>query len=80
MKSIEFNANYSPIEKEVAERSILIKNMLEDIGDQNVGESIPIPNVQFQFIMCKQTGLLTPVLGQRSCLEKGYRMVHPPPW
>ena len=32
-------------EREVAERSILIKNMMEDIGDQTVGEAIPIPNV-----------------------------------
>ncbi|GAD97922.1 sulfur metabolite repression control protein C [Paecilomyces variotii No. 5] len=31
------------IEREVAERSILIKNMLEDLGDS--GEAIPIPNV-----------------------------------
>lgn len=30
-------------EREVAERSILIKNMLEDLGDS--GEAIPIPNV-----------------------------------
>lgn len=29
--------------KEVAERSILIKNMLEDVGE--VTEAIPIPNV-----------------------------------
>ena len=33
------------VEREVAERSVLIKNMMEDIGDQNVGEAIPIPNV-----------------------------------
>ena len=32
-------------EREVAERSILIKNMMEDIGDQTIGEAIPIPNV-----------------------------------
>jgi hypothetical protein len=30
-------------ERQVAERSILIKNMLEDLGDS--GEAIPIPNV-----------------------------------
>lgn len=29
----------------MAERSILIKNMLEDIGDQAMEEDIPIPNV-----------------------------------
>ena len=34
-----------PIEREVAERSVLIKNMMEDIGEQAVEEAIPIPNV-----------------------------------
>ncbi|KAI9818549.1 MAG: hypothetical protein M1827_000608 [Pycnora praestabilis] len=33
------------VEREVAERSILIKNMLEDVGDQALTEAIPIPNV-----------------------------------
>lgn len=33
------------VEREVAERSILIKNMIEDIGDQAINEAIPIPNV-----------------------------------
>ncbi|EON65902.1 E3 ubiquitin ligase complex SCF subunit sconC [Coniosporium apollinis CBS 100218] len=31
------------IERQVAERSILIKNLLEDVGE--TGEAIPIPNV-----------------------------------
>ena len=39
-------ANMCPTEREVAERSILIKNMMEDIGDQTIGEAIPIPNVR----------------------------------
>ncbi|MCJ1302649.1 hypothetical protein MMC08_005453, partial [Hypocenomyce scalaris] len=34
-----------PVEREVAERSILIKNMMEDVGDQATTEAIPIPNV-----------------------------------
>jgi S-phase kinase-associated protein 1 len=34
----------SVIDKEVAERSVLIKNMLEDVGE--VDEAIPIPNVR----------------------------------
>jgi len=34
-----------PVEREVAERSILIKNMLEDVGEQATTEAIPIPNV-----------------------------------
>ncbi|KAL8973126.1 MAG: hypothetical protein Q9183_000146 [Haloplaca sp. 2 TL-2023] len=33
------------VEREVAERSILIKNMIEDIGDQAMSDPIPIPNV-----------------------------------
>jgi S-phase kinase-associated protein 1 len=37
------NADIS-VEREVAERSILIKNLLEDIGDN--GDAIPIPNVR----------------------------------
>ena len=42
------NAELS-VEREVAERSILIKNMMEDIGDQTVGEAIPIPNVSISY-------------------------------
>ncbi|KAI9786831.1 MAG: hypothetical protein M1839_005062 [Geoglossum umbratile] len=34
-----------PVERCVAERSILIKNMLEDIGDSALTDPIPIPNV-----------------------------------
>lgn len=37
--------NLYAVEREVAERSILIKNMMEDIGDQAISEAIPIPNV-----------------------------------
>jgi hypothetical protein len=33
-----------PVDREVAERSILIKNLLEDIGESD--EPIPIPNVR----------------------------------
>lgn len=33
-----------PIEREVAERSILIKNLLEDLGSDGT-EAIPVPNV-----------------------------------
>jgi hypothetical protein len=32
-------------EKKVAERSLLIKNMLEDLGDAAISQTIPIPNV-----------------------------------
>jgi len=33
------------VEKEVAERSVLIKNMLEDVGGDVSDQAIPIPNV-----------------------------------
>ncbi|MCJ1456596.1 hypothetical protein MMC28_006958 [Mycoblastus sanguinarius] len=33
------------VDREVAERSILIKNMMEDIGEQAMTDAIPIPNV-----------------------------------
>lgn len=33
-----------PVDRDVAERSILIKNLLEDLGVDN-DEPIPIPNV-----------------------------------
>ena len=32
-------------EKEVAERSMLIKNMMEDLGEEALGVPVPIPNV-----------------------------------
>ncbi|KAA6412242.1 MAG: E3 ubiquitin ligase complex SCF subunit sconC [Lasallia pustulata] len=33
------------VEREVAERSILIKNMMDDVGEEATTEAIPIPNV-----------------------------------
>ncbi|KAL8756557.1 MAG: hypothetical protein Q9199_002838 [Rusavskia elegans] len=33
------------VDRDVAERSILIKNMMEDLGDGIMSEAIPIPNV-----------------------------------
>ena len=38
-----YRLTFVETERQVAERSILIKNMLEDLGDS--GEAIPIPNV-----------------------------------
>lgn len=35
------------LERDVAERSILIKNMLEDLGESD--EAIPIPNVRLSY-------------------------------
>ena len=36
------------VDRQVAERSILIKNLLEDLGGDN-DEAIPIPNVSATF-------------------------------
>ncbi|KAI0449276.1 E3 ubiquitin ligase complex SCF subunit scon-3 [Xylaria acuta] len=33
------------VERTVAERSMLIKNMLEDLGDSALNQTVPIPNV-----------------------------------
>ena len=32
-------------DRDVAERSILIKNLLEDVGDEAMTEAVPLPNV-----------------------------------
>ncbi|KAI0602859.1 S-phase kinase-associated protein 1A [Biscogniauxia sp. FL1348] len=39
------DGHHIDVEKPVAERSLLIKNMLEDLGESAVGQTIPIPNV-----------------------------------
>jgi S-phase kinase-associated protein 1 len=41
------------VERPVAERSILIKNLLEDLGGDS-DEAIPIPNVRLTFIVTPQ--------------------------
>lgn len=33
------------LERKVAERSMLIKNMMEDLGDEAISTAVPIPNV-----------------------------------
>jgi len=38
------------IDRAVAERSMLIKNMLDDLGDDAICSSIPIPNVNEQVL------------------------------
>ncbi|KAJ5931216.1 hypothetical protein N7516_005705 [Penicillium verrucosum] len=40
------------VERTTAERSVLIKNMLEDLGDS--GEAIPIPNVSHRVVRAPQ--------------------------
>lgn len=50
-------------EREVAERSILIKNMMEDIGDQASNDTIPIPNVRLLLQALKDTDIDLEKLG-----------------
>ncbi|KAI2637560.1 E3 ubiquitin ligase complex SCF subunit scon-3 [Xylaria nigripes] len=46
MITLQSNDNHLlQVEKSVAERSLLIKNMLEDLGDGAIGQTVPIPNV-----------------------------------
>lgn len=64
-------ANMDPLERDVVERSVLIKNMLEDLGESD--EAIPIPNVclhSTSFI--SETNFSA---GQCGCSEQGRRVV-----
>ena len=45
------------LDRDVAERSILIKNMLEDLGESD--EAIPIPNVSTQCLSLTLESALT---------------------
>ena len=33
------------LDKDVAERSILLKNLIDDLGEDSLEDAIPIPNV-----------------------------------
>jgi S-phase kinase-associated protein 1 len=46
------------VERKVAERSILIKNLLEDLGGDN-DEAIPIPNVRRTHLSTHRAQLTT---------------------
>ncbi len=45
IKLLSSDSKAFTVEKAVAERSVLIKNMLEDIGDDASENPIPLPNV-----------------------------------
>jgi len=38
------------VDRAVAERSMLIKNMMEDLGEENIDSAVPIPNVNEQVL------------------------------
>lgn len=64
-------------ERVVAERSMLIKNMIEDLG--NPGEEpIPIMNVRHPTLPLSLSQPLTPHTGQRDRTAQGPRMVRAP--
>lgn len=61
------------VDRQVAERSILIKNLLEDLGGDN-DEAIPIPNVStalYPYLFHRRLQ----IAGQRACHEEGSRVV-----
>ena len=39
------------LEREIVERSVLIKNMISDLGDEPLADAIPIPNVCLCFTL-----------------------------
>jgi S-phase kinase-associated protein 1 len=47
------------VDREVAERSILIKNMVGDLGEEATSDPIPIPNVS-QLHLCVVTRQANP--------------------
>jgi hypothetical protein len=65
------------VDREVAERSILIKNLLEDLGESS--EAIPIPNVRLAQPSRDSRGVTNHAAGQRGRDEESPRVVRPPP-
>jgi len=74
-------SNLKPVERAVAEKSVLIKNMLEDMGlEGSPEEAIPINMVNSEQCGAAQLGhlKLTLTSGQRGRVEEGPRMVRTP--
>ena len=71
----------SPADRDVAERSVLIKNMLEDLGDAQ--EPVPIPNVEStnrEVVLVDAAWLIFLVLtGHRASPQESHRVVHSSP-
>jgi hypothetical protein len=66
------------VDRDIVERSILIKNMLEDLGDMSE-ESIPIPNVCTESFSHTIRAAANYHTGQRSRDEEGPRVVRASP-
>lgn len=67
-------------DRDVAERSILIKNLLEDVGDEAMTDAVPLPNVSTLPPLRALHNAYSVTLGQRCRSSKGDGMVHSPPW
>lgn len=66
------------VEREVIERSILIKNLLEDLGGDN-NEAIPVPNVSPYRVSRSLPHFANAVFtGERVGHEEGHRVVRTP--
>lgn len=67
------------VPRPVAERSILIKNLLEDLGGESE-ESIPIPNVCIYSLITSFWRIIAKkVTGERGRNEESSGVVRPPP-
>ena len=63
------------VDKEVAERSILIKNMVGDLGEEATSDAIPIPNASHFHLAVPVHIKLTSISGQRGRPQEGPRVV-----
>lgn len=60
------------VDKEVAERSLLIKNMVGDLGEEATSAPIPIPNVSYCHLSVMTTHGTNTSSGQRGRPQEGY--------
>jgi Skp1 family, tetramerisation domain len=68
------------VDKEVAERSLLIKNMVGDLGEEATSAPIPIPNASHLHLFSHLRIQLISSSGQRSRPQEGHRVVRTSPW
>lgn len=67
-------------DRQVAERSLLIKNMMDDLGDSAASTEVPIPNVSChcQDHIAMPSINVIRATGQRICPQESHRMVRAP--
>lgn len=76
MRQLSYSMLMHITERKVAERSMLIKNMIEDLGAPGE-EPIPIMNVSFAAFLSHRWHT-DPCLGDRECPSKGPGVVLTP--